>query len=110
MADLDAIYKGVGQRVRKAREAKRLTQARLAEMVSLSRTSITNIELGRQKLLVHTLWDIAEALGVDVRQILPTKLATKPVSIDDKIPEDLSQDERRWIKRVVGEGMEGGTR
>jgi transcriptional regulator with XRE-family HTH domain len=48
-----------------------MTQEELAGLVSLTRTSITNVEKGRQKLLLHTLSDIAEALEVDLASLLP---------------------------------------
>ena len=45
----DEFYAEVGRRVRMAREAAGLTQDALADQVELSRTSVTNIEKGRQK-------------------------------------------------------------
>jgi transcriptional regulator with XRE-family HTH domain len=52
----------------------------LAEKVSLTRTTVTNIEKGRQQLLVHTLVDIAKALNVSIELLLPVQQST---SIDD---------------------------
>lgn len=67
----DAFYVEVGQRVRSARERAGLTQDALALRVALSRTSVTNIERGRQRVLLHTLWDIASVLGVEPVALLP---------------------------------------
>lgn len=50
-----------------------MTQKALANRVGLSRTSITNIECGRQGLLVHQLVDIADALDVPVAKLIPSK-------------------------------------
>ncbi len=54
-----------------ARERAGLTQDALAARVSLSRTSVTNIEKGRQKVLLHTFWGLADALGVAPAVLLP---------------------------------------
>jgi transcriptional regulator with XRE-family HTH domain len=67
----DAFYVEVGHRVRSARERAGLTQDALAERVALSRTSVTNIERGRQRVLLHTLWDIAAVLGVEPVTLIP---------------------------------------
>lgn len=57
MADYQAFYAEVGRRIRQAREKRGLSQEALASAVSLTRTSVTNIEKGRQKFLVHTIYD-----------------------------------------------------
>jgi transcriptional regulator with XRE-family HTH domain len=66
-----AFYAEVGRRVRLARERAGLTQDALAGRVSLSRTSVTNIEKGRQKVLLHTLCNLADALGVTPEVLMP---------------------------------------
>lgn len=43
------LYQKLGQHLRQKREAAKLTQAHVAEGVGVLRTSITNIEAGRQK-------------------------------------------------------------
>lgn len=53
--------------LRSMRKRKGLTQAQLAAMVGLERTSICNIELGHQQLTERTINDIARALGYRVR-------------------------------------------
>jgi transcriptional regulator with XRE-family HTH domain len=69
--DQVTFYAEVGRRVRLARERAGLTQDALAGRVSLSRTSVTNIEKGRQKVLLHTLCSLADALGVAPEVLLP---------------------------------------
>ncbi len=53
--DQGAFYAEIGRRVRLARERLGLTQDYLAIQIMLSRTSVTNIEKGRQKVLAHTI-------------------------------------------------------
>ena len=49
-----------------------MTQERLGRLVGLSRTSITNIEKGRQHISLHQLFAIAEALRVRPDMLLPS--------------------------------------
>lgn len=68
-----------------------MTQDTLAQKLSLTRTSIINIEKGRQQVLVHTLADIASALGVPVGELLPPQ--------DDVAHRlrDVSRKGRAWV-------------
>ena len=58
---------GLGKHLKAMRKMARLTQAQLAPLAGLNRTSITNIERGDQTLSVQTINAIANALGYDVR-------------------------------------------
>jgi transcriptional regulator with XRE-family HTH domain len=64
------IYEKLGKNIRARRERVGLTQDKLANLVGLSRTSITNVERGRQQMLVHQLLDFANALKTDSAQLL----------------------------------------
>lgn len=99
MVELPSFYEEVGALILKARRG-RLTQDQLAERVALTRTSITNIEKGRQRLMLHTLAQIAEALGVAVTDLLPqaAAAATKDLS---KALKSRSKGERVWINAAV---------
>jgi DNA-binding XRE family transcriptional regulator len=66
------IYGHVGRAIARYRADAGLSQAALAAAIGLARTSITNIEKGRQKMLVHTLVDIAASLSVPVESLLPS--------------------------------------
>lgn len=71
MRDIDDFYAALGAAVRTKREEVGLTQAQLSGRVGMSRTSITNIERGRQRLLADQLQAVASSLGVSVDQLLP---------------------------------------
>ena len=64
------FYVAVGHRIAKARTG-RLTQEALAQKATLTRTSIVNIEKGRQQILLHTVVEIAQALAIPVTDLLP---------------------------------------
>ena len=78
----DRLYRLFGSRVRALREEKNVTQDELAKRVDLSRTSITNIERGRQRVLLHQMVGIAQALDADPTELIP-KPESKPALRDD---------------------------
>lgn len=57
---------GLGKTLKALRLMRKMTQARVAELAGVERTSITNIETGRQTLNVQTINAIAGALGYTV--------------------------------------------
>ncbi|OGA48892.1 MAG: hypothetical protein A3F74_27705 [Betaproteobacteria bacterium RIFCSPLOWO2_12_FULL_62_58] len=92
------FYVEFGRSVRRQRERDDLglSQEALAKRVGLSRTSITNIEKGRQQIPLHALYTFADALGVDPTSLLPDKKSLtaerKRVTIDlNELPEDLAE-------------------
>ncbi len=103
------LYASMGILIRQARERIGLTQEELALAISLSRTSVTNIENGNQKLLVYTLFGIADALNVRIMDLIPQEPIIEPVfpNIDALIPENLSENEKDWVRAIVIESMEG---
>ncbi|WP_408491980.1 helix-turn-helix domain-containing protein [Paraburkholderia sediminicola] len=69
--DTNVFYRGLGTSVRRAREASSLTQEELAAAIGISRTSLTNMELGRQRVLVDQLAGIASTLKVSIQSLIP---------------------------------------
>lgn len=100
MFDRKAFYINVGQNVKQAREGRGITQEDLAAQVALSRTSITNIEQGRQQFMLHTLIEISAALSVAPASLLPKIDANFEDTLDEKLKE-LPLNERRWIKSTL---------
>jgi transcriptional regulator with XRE-family HTH domain len=71
----EPVYSFFGSRVRALRERRKVTQEELARRVDLSRTSITNIEQGRQRVLLHQIFEIATALDAAPGDLLPKNAA-----------------------------------
>jgi transcriptional regulator with XRE-family HTH domain len=69
---IKALYVEIGARVRGARKQRGWSQADLAHAVNLTRSSIANLEAGRQRSLIHVALLIAQALGVPVDTLLPS--------------------------------------
>lgn len=99
------FYQSLGSRIRQAREDRGFTQEGLAHRLDLTRTSITNIEKGRQKLLLHTFAKLVDVLEVDPERLLPS---TDPPSSPhntlpnlDELLKDHSEQEQAWIKAAL---------
>jgi transcriptional regulator with XRE-family HTH domain len=103
MLEQQVFYAELGHRIREAREKAHLTQDALAKSVSLTRTSITNIEKGRQQLLVHTLVEISKALKVSPESLLPQAKSIKGEVLDqlEELLDGHSPQEKEWIKSTI---------
>jgi transcriptional regulator with XRE-family HTH domain len=67
-----AFYQSFGMMLAEARRRRNISQEMLADELGLSRTSVTNIERGRQPIQLHTLYVIARLFSVDVKELLPS--------------------------------------
>ncbi len=101
MTDLTDFYKALGRVIRDKRDKAGLTQDTLAARVGPTRTSVTNIEKGRQKLLLHTFCQLANALGLSPAALLPegSESLTEP-AIDDLL-KGRPKKEREWIESAL---------
>ena len=101
------VYRLVGDRIRLERSKRKLSQEDLASRIGLTRTSITNIEKGRQKMLLHTTVDISLALGIPISEILSSLDPTMAHAIDNKLPDNLSSAVKDWIVSGVKMAQKG---
>jgi transcriptional regulator with XRE-family HTH domain len=69
-ASAEPEYAGMGDRLREARQARGLSLRRLAEMVGVSPSLISQVETGRAKPSVNTLYALATELGVSLDVLL----------------------------------------
>lgn len=75
-----ALYKIIGERIRQYRIDHCLSQEQLSQKTqlvngavgSISRTSISNIEVGRHQAPLHVLLTLSKALRTEVHCLLPT--------------------------------------
>ena len=63
-------YAGMGDRLRQARRARGLSLRRLAEVVGVSPSLISQVETGRAKPSVNTLYALANELGISLDVLL----------------------------------------
>lgn len=73
----ERFYEELGRAIRSRREALGVTQGQLGERIGLSRTSVTNIERGRQRLLIDQFCRLAEELGCERDDLLASALKSK---------------------------------
>jgi transcriptional regulator with XRE-family HTH domain len=67
--DLEDICKLFGQNVRKYREAKGLSQEKLAELSRLHRTYISAVERGKRSISLINIGKISNALDIEPNKL-----------------------------------------
>ncbi|ENB2047151.1 helix-turn-helix domain-containing protein [Vibrio alginolyticus] len=61
----------VGKRIVKMRKSKGLTQDKLALFAEIDRSYVGRIERGEVNITIEKLYEIADALGCDAKELLP---------------------------------------
>lgn len=102
----EILYSEIGNLIKKTRLLRKLTQADLSDKVGLTRASITNIERGKQKISIHTLYLIADVLNISPQSLIPEPSALQKT--EGQLSENLSEikskttkEEYEWIKNVI---------
>ena len=78
-----------------------MTQERLGTLVGLSRTSITNIEKGRQHVPLHQLYRIADALDVTPTMLLPPPPTAGVSALAQKLPAGTELAISKWADTLA---------
>jgi transcriptional regulator with XRE-family HTH domain len=101
---VDLLYREFGALLRDSRRKAGLTQAQVADRVGLSRTSITNIEKGRQHVLLHQVFLLASAVGISPSALLPQAQAVLEELLPPRVLHALPDDDesRDFAARVLG--------
>lgn len=88
---IEPFYVEVGRRIRDHRNKAGMTQEDLGRLLSppTTRVSVANIEGGHQRILSHTLVQLAAALNVDVIDILPPKSVQPVANSNARITDEL---------------------
>ncbi len=93
----DPFYVALGKRIQAARKRASVTQEKLGYTLNLTRTSITNIEKGRQRILVHVLVEIARVLDQPLEELVP-RPGEVPAGLDDALKQHPKKTQN-FIKR-----------
>lgn len=104
MSDLE-IYRLIGSRIAARRKDLRLKQVEVAEQIGLTRASLANIEKGRQKIMLHQVYKIAEALKTDsILDLMPPRFAAsvpdEPIVFETDMREDLRAQAEQFVRRA----------
>jgi transcriptional regulator with XRE-family HTH domain len=104
MASADTpLHAALGRKIREGRHAVGLTQAQLAERIAVSRSSLTNMELGRQRLLIDQLYKVASELNMKPADLLPSRLEIISASQSDAV-ELIPESVQRFADRILDKG------
>jgi transcriptional regulator with XRE-family HTH domain len=106
MNNHEAFYKRVGEKIREKREERGLSQEGLAKAVGLKRPSMSNIENGRQNILLHTFRDIAEMLDTSTDALLPESAIRQSVTMPDLA--GYSKEVREFLEAGIKTVEKGG--
>lgn len=106
MIDERAVYLAFGKAVAGRRKALGMTQLQLADAVGLDRTTIAHIERGSQRVFLHHVLSLSEALELhSAHEIVPTRLIHKyvePAKVKIIGAKDLSGHQRELVMSIVG--------
>lgn len=69
--EAEYFYRDMGNRIRAIRERLGITADEVAAFIGQTASSIYNIERGERRVYIHTLYAIAEAMNVQLSDILP---------------------------------------
>ncbi|MDE2105996.1 MAG: helix-turn-helix transcriptional regulator [Patescibacteria group bacterium] len=67
---VEPIYALIGAEVRRRRILAGISQQRMADILGVTRTSITNFEAGRQRMPLHLIDVAALVLGVSLGKVI----------------------------------------
>ncbi len=67
---IESRLENLGNKIATVRLAKNWTQGELAEKMGYTRTSITNLEAGRQDMPIHKLYELAGILEVEPNELI----------------------------------------
>ena len=96
--EIEDVYQRIGDVVRTLRIEAGWTQADLACQVRLTRASIANVELGRQRLMLHQIVDLAEVFRVPVGRIIGDAVM-QPTATEQMLQEKVDELKRE-IERL----------
>ena len=97
------FYEALGEKIRQTRDKRNISQGTMAQAVGLSRTSITNIEKGRQPIQVHVLVKIAETLNVNLNAFLATEQSQDQKDKKTNLKK-FDRPVREWVADIIGTG------
>ncbi len=93
-------YYEIGQKIRKFRKAKNISQEELAEKVGISVTHMSHIETGNTKLSLPVLVKTALELEVQTDELLFDAEAGKPLALKE-IEDELMECSSREVKIIL---------
>lgn len=101
-------YYKIGQRIRKYRKARGLSQEELAEKVEISTTHMSHIETGNTKLSLLVLTDISKSLDVSCDDIIFGETENNRSNIQNNILNKLetcNSNELKILEEIINSSI-----
>jgi transcriptional regulator with XRE-family HTH domain len=102
MRTKESLYRRIGEQIKEKRLAASLKQEDLAGKVGLTRSSIAQMEAGKQAPSIFLLYQLCDALNADIFKMLP-KDEFDPLSVG-RIAD--KEDLREILDKIKTEGGE----
>lgn len=96
ITDIDKFYIDLGENIKNLREKLGYSQEEIGKYLDLTRTSIVNIEKGRQRSPLHTLYELASFFNVDINALLPQKNEKNQTDLMKEVEENLRSLEQTF--------------
>lgn len=97
-------YESIGNRIKRYRIDKDISQEDLAQIVNVNFRHISNIELGRRRASLELIVLIANALEVSADDLLTDNLKHSSSPVDTEIHDillDCNHDEKEMLTRLL---------
>jgi len=99
--EVQALYHELGSRIAKIRKAHNLNQEDFGYKFKLSRTSVVNIEKGRQRPSIHLLYDIKRTLKIKIGDLIPDTFLSSEHDTQAKIENSVSPEVSKRLLDLV---------
>ena len=105
--DLKAIGMDIGERIRKIREARGLSQKEVANKIKMDQSQYSKLEKDRTDPSLSTLVKVAKALGIQLSELFASDALrdvnsySKSVLEKISLVEQLDEDEKKSIFKIV---------
>jgi len=86
-------FKEMGRKIQKAREETGMTQMDLARAMGITQAALSNYELGKRRLYLHQIEDIARLLNKNLDYFIPSPGENQGSS-------DLSKNRQKIVSRI----------
>lgn len=100
------LYKEIGSNIRELRKKRGFTQQALADRMGVTRTSITNLEGGKQRPSIHFIYALCDKLSTSTYDIFPKSsnyIVTgkkKKIQAAGNKPIEVSRHTERVIEKI----------
>lgn len=99
--EINALYRELGLRIAKIRKSQQLNQEDFGKQFNLSRTSVVNIEKGRQRPSIHLLYDIKRSFNIKIEDLIPDTFLSSEQDTQAKIQNSVSPEVSKRLLDLV---------